>query len=686
MSRHGASGQGQSKTWQCRDPTRAFANFLFRPACRECGSRAPQRVINQQREQRQQITSGGNGKAQRGNAWLNGPPVLQSQGGSRAGGRANANATELSGEDIIKLLESRGLQAGSDIDTKLTEVLKKAEEPGPADLGSKGLQDLLQRQSRKLKQIEGSTERVQNAKAALEEAQRYYEQECQQLKTEPPEQDGESDPKHELQMLEVLELAVKKCTSRFSIDATAVLAATEAKKAEFTSKLPKVHPVWFFGRSIPARGQLRRPCWSGRNMVMKVDQASLTFSVSRSHLLCAEHLLKLERISGRGRLDRSTHLAFSKPVKSGFDMLKPIFWIFTIFKDGVGNHALADQTGFEFSMWSLRGAGSDQDARLIKGNAMADKWAKVRKTPMVSTLALLLQQVVLGFFEGIVLSGAMEAQMADVKAQALEEFSAMAIETLPQEPPAALGKAAGPLFGKLEKKWKDSVKRLQGARISGLEGHTQPLEQRLAHLENELDLAKARPNEAPVASSDWDRVVDHSILVARSPDQVLKAKVGSRSSPFFISADRNRQDIATEMACKRLRRALLHNGMGIVTFIDRRGWPASLDMGTIGEYYAECIDENTGGRVGDGIWMGIFCEMTEFAFDQPTRWREGTHVSGFWQGVPGRDPIALEGSGCGRPLLLGRRAGRDQRRGRKRGRPPPDGDRQRAGGSCWDVV
>ncbi|CAK0905629.1 unnamed protein product [Prorocentrum cordatum] len=232
-----------------------------RSACRECGSKAPQHVINQQREQRQQNTSGGNGKAQRANAWLNGPPVLQSQGGSRAGGRANANATELSNEGIIKLLKSRGLQAGSELDTMLTEVLKEAEGPGPADLGSKGLQDLLQRQSRKLKQIEGSTERVQNAKAALEEAQRYFEQECQQLKAhqdnlsdiekfikkaqsatvlpEPPEQDGESDPKHELQMLDVLELAVKKYTSRFAIDATAVLAATEAKKAEFTSKLPK---------------------------------------------------------------------------------------------------------------------------------------------------------------------------------------------------------------------------------------------------------------------------------------------------------------------------------------------------------------------------------------------------------------------------------------------------------------
>eukprot|EP00959_Pyramimonas_sp_CCMP1952_P418672 8770671-Pyramimonas_sp.AAC.1 len=34
-------------------------------------------------------------------------------------------------------------------------------------------------------------------------------------------------------------------------------------------------------------------------------------------------------------------------------MLKHIFWSFTTFKDGVGNHALADQTGFEFSMWSL---------------------------------------------------------------------------------------------------------------------------------------------------------------------------------------------------------------------------------------------------------------------------------------------------------------------------------------------
>eukprot|EP00959_Pyramimonas_sp_CCMP1952_P297437 6222293-Pyramimonas_sp.AAC.1 len=40
-------------------------------------------------------------------------------------------------------------------------------------------------------------------------------------------------------MLEVLELAVKKYASRFAIDATAVLAATEAKKAEFTSQLPK---------------------------------------------------------------------------------------------------------------------------------------------------------------------------------------------------------------------------------------------------------------------------------------------------------------------------------------------------------------------------------------------------------------------------------------------------------------
>eukprot|EP00959_Pyramimonas_sp_CCMP1952_P093570 1958113-Pyramimonas_sp.AAC.1 len=104
MSPHGASGQGQSKTWQCRDSTCAFANFLFRSACRECGSKAPLHVINRQREQRQQKASGWTGKSQRGNAWLNGPPAFQSQGGSRAGGRANPSTAELSNEDLIKLL------------------------------------------------------------------------------------------------------------------------------------------------------------------------------------------------------------------------------------------------------------------------------------------------------------------------------------------------------------------------------------------------------------------------------------------------------------------------------------------------------------------------------------------------------------------------------------------------------
>eukprot|EP00959_Pyramimonas_sp_CCMP1952_P423192 8864742-Pyramimonas_sp.AAC.1 len=45
---------------------------------------------------------------------------------------------------------------------------------------------------------------------------------------------------HEIQMLEVIELAVKKYSTRFAIDATSVLAATEANnKAEYTSELPK---------------------------------------------------------------------------------------------------------------------------------------------------------------------------------------------------------------------------------------------------------------------------------------------------------------------------------------------------------------------------------------------------------------------------------------------------------------
>ncbi|CAK0803619.1 unnamed protein product, partial [Prorocentrum cordatum] len=224
-------------------------------------------------------------------------------------------------------------------------------------------------------------------------------------------------------------------------------------------------------------------------------------------------------------------------------------------------------------------------------------------------------------------AGLVGGQLEDLKQQALSEFSALALETLTRELPSALGRAAGPLFEKLEKKWADAIKRVQnqldeqGGRLTNVEGHTRVLEQRLAHLEKELDLARARPREVPVVSFDWDRAVDHSILVVRSPDMVPKAgvqealtewlkdanfafgkeaelvgddmgkqftvaflgpmqatresrrrqaqgalrfptgrwrdfavTVGGRRSPIFVSVDKNRKEVATEMACKKLRK------------------------------------------------------------------------------------------------------------------------------------
>ncbi|CAK0800383.1 unnamed protein product, partial [Prorocentrum cordatum] len=304
-------------------------------------------------------------------------------------GRANPSTAELSNEDLIKLLKSRGLQAGSGLDTKLTEVFKKAEEPGPADLGSKGLQVLLQRQSRKLKHIEGSTERVQNAKAALENAQRVYEQECQQLKAhqdtlseiekiikkaqaatvlpEPPEQDGEPDSIHELQMLEVWGLAVKKYTSRFAIDATAVLEATEAKKAEFSAKLPKdafrhqSAVKWAQQRGFQASMPKANSTGPGPTESSAGRAVLSQFPADKLDLSCGKELPS-SRISGRGILGWSTLLTFSKPVKFGFGMWKPIFWSSMTFKDGVGNYMLAELMGYEFSMWSWAKPGRWQHA------------------------------------------------------------------------------------------------------------------------------------------------------------------------------------------------------------------------------------------------------------------------------------------------------------------------------------
>eukprot|EP00959_Pyramimonas_sp_CCMP1952_P398542 8351024-Pyramimonas_sp.AAC.1 len=84
-------------------------------------------------------------------------------------------------------------------------------------------------------------------------------------------------------MLEVLELAVKKYTSRFAIDATAVMGATEAKKAEFSAKLPKAEEP---SPPPPATGNAAPPSGAGGSdpdiIVLDPDDNELKAKLKRA--------------------------------------------------------------------------------------------------------------------------------------------------------------------------------------------------------------------------------------------------------------------------------------------------------------------------------------------------------------------------------------------------------------------
>eukprot|EP00959_Pyramimonas_sp_CCMP1952_P262683 5492838-Pyramimonas_sp.AAC.1 len=105
------------------------------------------------------MQSGGGGPKSDPNRWLQGPPKLGGRGGAHA-----ADPGALSVTQLVELLQAKGVAKGSQLSADLESVLKKAEEVQPVDLGSKSLQDLLQRKQRKIKQIECSQNRVEAAR------------------------------------------------------------------------------------------------------------------------------------------------------------------------------------------------------------------------------------------------------------------------------------------------------------------------------------------------------------------------------------------------------------------------------------------------------------------------------------------------------------------------------------------
>eukprot|EP00959_Pyramimonas_sp_CCMP1952_P419022 8777367-Pyramimonas_sp.AAC.1 len=109
--------------------------------------------------------------------------------------------------------------------------------------------------------------------------------------------------------------------------------------------------------------------------------------------------------------------------------------------------------------------------------------------------------------------------------------------------PCALVKATGPLLNQYEEKFNQYIRILrqdldrQAQRVNTVESKFAVMEDRLAHLERELDLAKAKPCDIPIPSADWAREVDPTIMNVRAPEPVPRKNVEGAIKQWLQSAN-----------------------------------------------------------------------------------------------------------------------------------------------------
>ncbi|CAK0820080.1 unnamed protein product, partial [Prorocentrum cordatum] len=146
-------------------------------------------------------------------------------------------------------------------EVRATLAANEAAADAPADLSTKGLQDLLQRQSRKRKQLEAAQERANAAAEVLEQAKAAHAAEIEilqrhqdsfaeldkyvkaaQAKTVIPDigiQADAGDPASDLQWLEMFSLFLGKGAGRFGFDVTELKTQAAAKVTEVKAKIPE---------------------------------------------------------------------------------------------------------------------------------------------------------------------------------------------------------------------------------------------------------------------------------------------------------------------------------------------------------------------------------------------------------------------------------------------------------------
>ncbi|CAK0850395.1 unnamed protein product, partial [Prorocentrum cordatum] len=129
------------------------------------------------------------------------------------------------------------------------------------------------------------------------------------------------------------------------------------------------------------------------------------------------------------------------------------------------------------------------------------------------------------------LKNVVTSSLQEFKDQALKEFAAKAMAALNETLPCALVKATGPLLNQYDEKFNPHICLLrqdldkQTQRVNAVESKFAAMEDRLAHLGRELDLAKVKPRNIPIPSADWGREVDPTIMHVRAREPVPRKNV-----------------------------------------------------------------------------------------------------------------------------------------------------------------
>ncbi|CAK0814673.1 unnamed protein product [Prorocentrum cordatum] len=250
MARRQRAGHGSAVTASANTGT-----FLWRNKGRQCGPAAPARALKALRFPGAAVPWDAAGDQRALGRWANGPPKA-----GEGRGTAPKESKDLVVEALREYQQSTGKDIAEIIEYQESKAKAVDQPPGPADLGSKPLHDLLARRSKKVKQAERKQldeheKYLVKIEAAIREAQ---------AKSVPPEPSPEAETEDHLATVLAIKAFAKllqRASRQYQLDFTEQVqwigqklekVKSEAEKAASAARPPD--PAAAGGAVDSARG------------------------------------------------------------------------------------------------------------------------------------------------------------------------------------------------------------------------------------------------------------------------------------------------------------------------------------------------------------------------------------------------------------------------------------------------